>query len=516
MPSERRLHPATLLFDLAKHLKQFALPYLLIVFGASSTTGGPSGMFGRMPSGWEFWLLVLFVPATITSILRYVSFRLRCDERELVIRSGLIFRNERHIPFTRIQNIDGVQNPFHRLFGVVDVRVETGGGEQEEARLSVLPLAALTELRSRVFSGDESSTVPSRESTDTQPAQRPHPVLLHLSLRDVLLLGLLENKGMVVIGAAAGIGWETGLLDRLAGPLFADTGVGRGFFRDLVRAVFADGPMPTGRIAIAVAAFVVFLLFVRLLSMAWAFLRFHDFRLTRMGEDLRTEYGLFTKVTATVPLRRIQSITIAAGPLYRVLERASVRVTTAGGVGTDPAATASKWLAPLIRQQALPRLLDHLVPGFDLATVTWQPLHPRAFRRAVKPPLVVTALVTTMAALTIGWFAVLALIAMLLWSLVGTYRYVAHLGWAEHEDVVMFRSGWIWRQITLTRVNKIQAVALRQSPFDRRAAMARVRVDTAGAGGSAHRVDIPYLDHRVARGLTDRLSASAASTAFRW
>ena len=151
MPSEQRLHPATLLFAFAKHLKQFALPSLLLVLGMSRSTGGPDGMFGGMPAGWEFWLLVLFVPATAASILRYVSLRLRYEERELVIRSGLIFRRERHIPFSRIQNVDGVQNLFHRLFGVVDVRLETGGGEEEEARLSVLPVAALTELRSRVF-----------------------------------------------------------------------------------------------------------------------------------------------------------------------------------------------------------------------------------------------------------------------------------------------------------------------------------------------------------------------------
>jgi putative membrane protein len=64
-------------------------------------------------------------------------------------------------------------------------------------------------------------------------------------------------------------------------------------------------------------------------------------------------------------------------------------------------------------------------------------------------------------------------------------------------------------------VNKIQAVALRHSPLDRRAAMARVRVDTAGAGEFT-RIDIPYLDVAVAAGLHSRLSAYAASTTFKW
>jgi membrane protein YdbS with pleckstrin-like domain len=93
---------------------------------------------------------------------------------------------------------------------------------------------------------------------------------------------------------------------------------------------------------------------------------------------------------------------------------------------------------------------------------------------------------------------------------------VAHLGWAEDDEVVMMKSGWIWKQITLARVNKIQAIAMHQTPFDRRAAMARVRVDTAGAGEFSHRVDIPYLDQQIAHGLAQRLSAAAATTTFRW
>jgi membrane protein YdbS with pleckstrin-like domain len=65
-------------------------------------------------------------------------------------------------------------------------------------------------------------------------------------------------------------------------------------------------------------------------------------------------------------------------------------------------------------------------------------------------------------------------------------------------------------------VNKIQAVTMYESPFNRRAAMSGVRVDTAGAGELSHRVDIPYLDQEVASGLAERLAASAANTAFRW
>ena len=261
--------------------------------------------------------------------------------------------------------------------------------------------------------------------------------------------------------------------------------------------------------------------------MVWALTRLYDFRLTRVGEDLRSEYGLFTRVAATVPIRRVQTITFRAGPIHRWLDRASVRVTTAGGAGTGNRSSnrrGRELLAPLIKREALPQLLQQVVPGFNLDDVIWQRLHPRAFARAVKPRLLVSVVFTAVAAFAIGWGAIGVAIVLLLWSIIGTRQYVKHVGWAEGDEVVMMRSGWIWQQTTLARVNKIQAVAMHQSPFDRRAAMSGVRVDTAGSGELLHRVAIPFLDQEVARGLAGRLrpqpriphSAGKVRHPFRW
>jgi putative membrane protein len=90
------------------------------------------------------------------------------------------------------------------------------------------------------------------------------------------------------------------------------------------------------------------------------------------------------------------------------------------------------------------------------------------------------------------------------------------LAWAVSDHAVLFRSGYLSRELTVARFNKIQAVTLNESPFDRRLSMAGVRVDTAGAGDASHRVDIPYLARPIADDLYRRLAGEAARTAFRW
>ncbi len=271
-----------------------------------------------------------------------------------------------------------------------------------------------------------------------------------------------------------------------------------------------------GRIAIALAAFLGFLLLIRLISMGWALVRLYGFRLTLAGEDLRTTLGLLTRVATTIPLRRIQTVTIREGPLHRLFGRASVKVDTAGAEGGEDNAKQREWLAPIIRRAELPGLIREVLPGLDLAAVSWNAAPSRAFQRKLKRWLLVTLPIALPLIPLLRWWDLALLSVLFLGAFVGARQSVTHLGWAVTGDAVLFRSGWLWRQVSVARFSKIQAVAIHESPFDRRAAMARVRVDTAGAKDLAHRVDIPYLPRETARELCDFLAMQAARTAFRW
>ena len=157
-----------------------------------------------------------------------------------------------------------------------------------------------------------------------------------------------------------------------------------------------------------------------------------------------------------------------------------------------------------------------MLPDVDVTAIDWRPPHPRAFRRAVKPALLLAVLISVLAMAVIHWRAVFAAPLFVIWMIVVTRKQVQHLGWAVTGDFVAFRSGWLWRTVTVVPVARIQAVGRIETPFDRRTAMARVRVDTAGASERSHRVDIPYLPGETATELHHRLAAAAAASALRW
>jgi putative membrane protein len=513
MPSEQRLHPASLLFAFAASLKAFALPALLafLSFGRASDAPRPPFGFMRVPEGWEVWLMLLLIPSGLAAVARYLSFRLRYEDTQLVIRSGILFRNVRHIPYERIQNLEAVQNLVHRLLGVVEVRVETGAGREPEASISVLPASALPDMRRRVFAGREAAT----PAPDSAPSAPDGLTLLRLPLRELLLCGFLENRGLVVVGAIYGLVWETGMLNGVWERVFENESYTPGLVRATARTIAEGQVPPLPQIGVILLSLLVFLLLVRLLSMGWAVVRLYGFHLSRVGEDLRSEFGLMTRVSTTIPLRRVQTMTVREGPLYRLARRVSVRVETAGGSAGQATATSERqWVAPLLHPRDLPALAREVLPGADLTALVWQPLHPRAFRRAIKPTLL--GAVGVAAFLSIGdpsRLLVLAPVAAI-WAAITTYQQLQRTGWAESEEVVAFRSGWLWRTVTVARLSRIQVVTRDESPFDRRTGMARVRVDTAASG--SHRVDIPFLPQEVATLLYSRLAAAAAATAFRW
>ena len=503
MPSDQRLHPFSILFGLAGQIREFAVPLVLLFVTAGSRGGS-----------WESWTAIFIVPYSLIAIGRYFTYRYRYEPNELVIRSGLIFKNERHVPYSRIQNIDAVQNPFHRWLGVVDVRIDTGSGSDVDAKLSVVTWDAYEEMRRRVFAG----RAPAQPAAGEVPeiTAEPEQVLLRLATRDLVLQGLIENRGMVVIAAAFGLLWELGLMDTVTERLIGDDATGRGFVREVFGSVTSGSGIPVGRILIAVSGFIAFLLIVRVFSIAWALVKLHGFELTRAGEDLRVRFGLFTRVTATIPLRRIQTLTIRAGLLHRLTGRASVRADTAGGDAGGATAAQRESLAPIIRTSDLPALVHAIVPELQLESVQWQPHHPRAFIREARVRSISAAILSLLFIFLLGWWTIAVFGVFLVWAVITARAYVKQLGWAETGDSVLFKSGWLRRYVSIARHAKIQAVVLVQSPFDRRTGMARVLVDTAGAGNSAHGVDIPYLPRDTALGLFQSLSSEAARTRFRW
>ncbi|MBA3888228.1 MAG: PH domain-containing protein [Acidobacteria bacterium] len=501
MASDRRLHPASFLFILGSQARQMLVPGVALLFTARTAD-----------AGWQVVAMVLFVPFALIAVVRALVFRYQVDDDELVIRSGVIFRSVRHVPYNRIHNIDAVQNVLHRLLGVAEVRIETGGGAEPEAAIQVVSMSAFQQLRQHVLARRAPAVLTAEPEASAGPETE---VILRLSPGELLLSGFIQNRAAFVVAAAFGLMWEFGLAESAMERVFGRDMPGRGVARQLLIAMIGRAEFPFGAILLGLGGFAVLLLVLRLLSMVWALVTLYGYTLVRQGTDLRAEFGLLTRVTTTTPLRRVQTLTVQESVLHRRFGRVMVRVQTAGTTGGEGQGPRGEAIAPILPRAHLQAFVNGVLPGTTLEQVDWQPPHPRALRRAFVVTLVSMMVFSSWLALWLQWrwFGLVPVLA--LWAFVHARKYVANLWWGTTDTAVLFRSGWLRRYTTVVHFARVQTVSLLESPFDRRHGMAGVHVDTFGASGAAHRVDIPYMPREAADGLLKFLAAQAAGTRFK-
>jgi putative membrane protein len=507
-----RLHPTSLLFDLISHGKSFLLPVLLGLFGAAN-----GDLTLVIVSG------VAFVPAVAFSIFRYVTYRYLIKENHLIVRQGLIFRNVRTVPVKRIQNIDFVQSPLHRILKVAEVKVETASGTKPEATLRVLSMVEMENLRNAVFGSqkqvDVSSVVSSIDSDGSSDAggvlsptsmalpetgtntisQATGDELLRIPVSALVRAGLASNRGMLIVGILLG-----------ALVQFSDDYRPKAMVA-WVREIMPTDATTTSIILAIVGSMFVALVLLRLLGIGWFLLRFFGYKLVRYGSDLRISCGLFTKVSATVPRQRIQFISIHENLIMRWWGLASIRIETAGGAGNggeNATETVSKrWFVPVIRKELVPQLLAEVRPGlkWDESSLEFKAVHPRTTTRLCRLSVIQSLIIAGLGlfvSLQWGWIGgAVVLPLFILWAI----KKGKAMRYARTDNGVIYKSGVFTKKTSMTFFEKIQTLAVNQSPFDRRWKMATLFVDTAAAGPAEHTISVKYLEEDFAKEEMQRL-----------
>ena len=486
-----RLHRWSWLFALTGSLRQLILPLVaIVIFGARSD----DDWFGTPV------IVTIFAGGMLVRALWHQwTYRYGFGPRGLVIREGLIFRNVRQIEYSRIENIDTERGLLHRFLDVAQVRVQTSTGGKPEALISVLDPGAVQEMRERVFA----DTRPTAAAA-TAPKE---PRLLHLPPMELVRFGLIDNRGLILVAAGAGFLQQAGFF-RLNRELL-DSGLHSSVFTDVAGLGTA--------MQVLLASFVILsaLIAVRILSVVLALMTLHDFTLTRHDGDLRVRYGLLTKIALTLRTRRIQAVHQSASPLHRLFGRVSLDVDLAGDGAGDgqqrtPEQMKTRWLAPVCPTTAAPALIAAALPVFDSAAAPdWQPLAPGARSRIFRRSALLTLLILAVP----GWWflrgdAVFGLPVVVVLAWMHAHLYVKYTRWALERDVLLFRSGWLTRRLTIVPRDRVQSLNVSTSPFDRRRQMASVSVDIAGGRATSAGVHIRYLPAEVAQRLAAALHAT--------
>lgn len=300
----QRTHPKTFAVKAATMLTQLVVP---LVVGAFTILDD-----GDLGDLLTYFLPLIVVVIGLQFVLAYLQWtRLTYEVRESDIRveSGLLSRAARSVPYERIQDVSVEQKLIPRLFGLVEVKFETGAGGGDDLKLAYLTEAEGDRLRDTVKARREGREV----SGAAVEVQRPQAdVLFAMPPRRVLTFGLFEFSLAVVAVVFGAVQQFDFLIDfdlwdvnewqqRLAGPGQYLAGLG-----------------PLAQF-VGIAAGVAALLAVGVTTgVVRTALREWDFLLERTETGLRRRRGLITRTDVVMPIHRVQALRLNTGFVRRV------------------------------------------------------------------------------------------------------------------------------------------------------------------------------------------------------
>jgi putative membrane protein len=479
-----RTSPVAVLFILLRTARQVvvnSLPAVVIV--AAAFASGGSGRKALMVGG----AILLLVLGVVGAVLSWLRFRFRIAGDRVLVRSGVLKREELTVEFGRIQNVN-VREPFYmRPFGLVVLGIDTAGSNQKEILLGGIPKKGALQIRETILSADR--TAQDADDPSGAPGEDAS-LLLSRDTGDIAIYGLTANFilwFLIAIGAVFSAGESS---EKMLSWL-AD----RFHLVDLVTQMQVSLGV-VEQFLLAAGLVLAVLLLLPLISVLGAVFRHHGYRLSVAGETYSRVGGLLTRHEESLKRHKIQAVVLKQNAVARLFKRSNMQLRVAqAGSGAEggqlPVAGKATFMVPALHASESGMLLTEFLPGCAPGEVRYSRINRRRLLTVV---IVFAAVLSIPATLALGalvsWkFVVVPLLAAALAGLAG-YRYWTRAGYAVDGEHGFVRHGFIGTTTTAFPLFKVQRVDISQSPGQRKRGLAHLVVHLASHSMTVHFIAI--------------------------
>ena len=481
MMSEGRfkLHPVSAVVDFVKGLKELILPFLILFFanGFNVTFNPGDGSFWSSLIPIGIFILII-IARLINGIIKWWTYVYWFEEKELRVEYGLLVKKKRYIPFDRIQSFNYKEGIFHRIFGLVQVMVETAGSTngKPEVILTAITKDAANKIE-RITQQTKEGKIEGNELQDetavlvekTNPATR---VIHKMTTKDLFVLATTSSSmGVVIAGVAAVL------------SQFAEFIPFEWIFEEV------SDFIRFGFVIVALAVFASFL-FTWIIAVIITFINYYDFKVIEENDRLTITRGLLEKKKVTIPLNRIQAIKIVENPLRQLFGFAAVAVESAsGGFGGEEKKIT---IFPLIKKNRLYEPLQDLFPDFEWQqTLTKPPKKAKPFFYRID----FMWLLPVIGLCTYFWFpyGMLSVLIVIPVLLLGLWQFKT-TGFAINGNQLTLCYRILSRVTFIVEKKRIQALESRQTYFQKRREISSVEV-TVMSGLTGAKAKAPNLEN---------------------
>lgn len=470
-----KLHPITAVIKAVKALKDLIIPIMIIVLANGFNFNfdiRSENFFSEMLPLLILSLLVVW--SLVNGILKWLTFKYWFEDSELRVEYGLFIKKKRYIPFDRIQSLNYKEGVFHRIFGLVQVLVETAGSKtgKPEAELTAVTKQAADEIELRMKRAK-------KECVEQVEEDVPLATVIHQMTLGELFLHATTSSGVGVV--LAGV---FALVSQFAEFIPFD-------------AIYDEMAILVQYSVILIAFLIALALLIAwCISVALTFVNYYQFTVTMEQERIIVTRGLLEKKRMTIPLQRVQAIKIVENPIRQLLGLCTVAVESAGG-GFKGEAEKKTVLMPLTSKAKAWQALQKLFPEFDFSEEL-EAIPPKKARPFFyRLHFVWWAPIIGLISYFFYPYGLLSLFIIVLVLLLGYWQYKT-TGYKITGQQLMIRSRFISRVTFVVQRKRIQMMQSRQSYFQKRKQLATCRVvvmsGMAGAVAEVSHIDEQQVD----------------------
>lgn len=472
---EKRLHPLTLVYRLITTLPNFAFPIIFVMYGGNT-------------EDWIYILISIFIGFFILPglILNYYYFDYSITGEEVIIRSGIFSKKERHIKIERIQNISVTQNFVHKILNIAKVQLETAGDATTEGVLDSVSKADAHHIKEVVRTyQNEKEAEKSGENTDPTSDEgteitEDENVIFSMSLMDTIRYGALRFRPIVLAASA----WLFSMASQFS-PNWTDQleQILESGYKEYVK------QMDIFMLVLYAVLGVFSILFISwLIDILLTVNTYHRFKLVSEKGKLLTSQGLFSTKISAIPLKKLQMMVIKSNPITRKLNFYRLDMQTAGFGGGEGTKAKSETAIPFAKITQIKDIIFK-IRGVELP-FEFNKVSPKTIRRAAIRYLIysIPFAVGLYFAFDSFWI-LLVLVPIIGFAAFIRYQY---RGYNVIGDQIFVKQGFWFQKISVIPIEKIQTLHKRSTYFQRRLDLATVEIDTAATvyGNDASIIDI--------------------------
>lgn len=446
-------------------------------------------------SNQEYFLIFIYIALGLTvlnGIIRYLTYRWSIEGDALVIRHGVIRKVDLRIPFERIQAIDLQQPWYYRLANTVRFVVDTAGSGGKEAEIWALQVDAARRLREFILERkEEEEEVHESAGPSTNPTSR---TWVEVDVLTLFKIGLFRNHFRSI---AAFIGGAFYLYSQIQDVIEAQK------LNEEIITVYDYIPKVFS--IFVVLGFLVMIAAI-LFSIILTIVRFYGFKVVERRDALEAKYGLASVKTRQLKPSKIQIMKTEQGPVFKWLGIIRFKIEQAYAQKVrnkeDFTIPGSPYhMVQALRTRLFGVLPEVLHPGTSKKWIVF-----RSTRLGMIPLIIPAVIIYFTDDWNFSWMGLWlpfqVVYSILLWRFQG-------LG--IDGETLITRKKVIFEKLATLQLDKVQAVTMKRSFYQRRKGLCSLSIETAGGS-----VDLPFLPEATAQQLTDYLLYRSETSKLDW